>query len=87
MIGKLGQRLYLRIWLAVVVAVMVFSLAVGWLWRQALDRDREERDDRAAREIVLRNSAGVVVGQAPAEAVRLPGQGLEFQVVMKKLKS
>lgn len=83
MIGKLGQRLYLRIWLAVVVAVMVFSLVVGWLWRQALDRDREERDDRAAREIVLRNSAGVVVGQAPAEAVRLPGQGLEFQVVMK----
>lgn len=83
MIGKLGQRLYLRIWLAVVVAVMVLSLMVGWLWRQALDRDREERDGRAAREIVLRNSAGEVVGQAPAEAVRVPGQGLEFQVVMK----
>lgn len=83
MIGRLGQRLYLRIWLAVVVAVMVLSLVVGWLWRQALDRDREERDGRVAREIVLRNSAGEVVGQAPAEAVRVPGQGLEFQVVMK----
>ena len=83
MIGKLGQRLYLRIWLAVVVAVMVLSLVVGWLWRTALDRDREERDGRVARAIVLRNSAGEVVGQAPAEAVRLPGQGLEFQVVMK----
>ena len=83
MIGRLGQRLYLRIWLAVVVAVMVLSLAVGWLWRQALDRDRAERDGRMAREIVLRNSAGDVVGQAPARAVRVPGQGLEFQVTMK----
>lgn len=83
MIGKLGQRLYLRIWLAVVAAVMVLSLVVGWLWRQALDSDREERDGRVAREIVLRNSVGEVVGQAPAEAVRVPGQGLEFQVVMK----
>ncbi|AOW11754.1 two-component sensor histidine kinase [Hydrogenophaga crassostreae] len=82
MIGRLGQRLYLRIWLAVVVAVMVLSVVVGWLWREALDRDREERDGRVAREIVLRNSVGQVVGQAPAEAVRLPGQGLEFQVVM-----
>lgn len=83
MIGRLGQRLYLRIWLAVVVAVMVLSLAVGWLWRQALDRDRAERDGRMAREIVLRNSAGEVIGQAPARAVRVPGQGLEFQVTMK----
>ena len=83
MIGRLGQRLYLRIWMAVVVAVMVLSLVVGWLWRQALDRDREERDGRVAREIVLRNSVGEIVGQAPAEAVRVPGQGLEFQVVMK----
>ena len=78
MIGRLGQRLYLRIWMAVVAAVMVLSLVVGWLWREALDRDREERDGRAAREIVVRNSVGEVVGQAPAEAVRLPGQGLEF---------
>ena len=83
MIGRLGQRLYLRIWLAVVVAVMVLSLMVGWLWRQALDRDREERDGRVAREIVLRDSVGEIVGQAPAEAVRVPGQGLEFQVLMK----
>lgn len=82
MIGRLGQRLYLRIWLAVVVAVMVLSLVVGWLWREALSRDREERDGRVAREIVLRNSVGDVVGQAPARAVRVPGQGLEFQVVM-----
>ena len=81
--GLLGQRLYLRIWLAVVVAVGVLALVGGWLWQIALDHDRQERDARVAREIVLRNSAGEVVGQAPARAVRVPGQGLEFQVLMK----
>jgi signal transduction histidine kinase len=49
----------------------------------ALDRDREERDARVAREIVLRNGAGEVIAEAPAQAVRVPGQGLEFQVQMK----
>jgi signal transduction histidine kinase len=79
----LGQRLYLRIWLAVVAAVAVLTLVVGWLWQMALDRDREERDARVAREIVLRNGAGEVIAEAPAQAVRVPGQGLEFQVQMK----
>lgn len=78
-----GQKLYLRIWLAIVVAVAVLTLVVGWLWQMALDRDREERDARIAREIVLRNGAGEVLGEAPAQAVRVPGQGLEFQVQMK----
>ena len=79
----LGQKLYLRIWLAIVAAVAVLTLVVGWLWQMALDRDREERDARIAREIVLRNGAGEVLGAAPAQAVRVPGQGLEFQVQMK----
>lgn len=83
MSSPLGQKLYLRIWLAVVAVVAVLALAVSWLWQQALERDREERDVRTAREIVLRNSVGEVVGQAPALAVRVPGQGYEFQVVMK----
>ncbi len=79
----LGQRLYLRIWLAVVAAVVVLTLAVGWLWQEALDHEREQNSNRAGREIVLRNSAGEVLGQAPARAVRVPGEGLEFQVTMK----
>jgi two-component system OmpR family sensor kinase len=79
----LGQKLYLRIWLAIVAAVAVLTLVVGWLWQMALDRDREERDARIAREIVLRNGAGEILGEAPAQAVRVPGQGLEFQVQMK----
>ncbi len=78
----LGQKLYLRIWLAIVAAVALLTLVVGWLWQMALDHDREERDARMARELVLRNAAGEVVGKSPARAVRVPGQGLEFQVTM-----
>ena len=80
--GLISQRLYLRIWLAIVVAVGMLALAVGWLWQMALDNQREQVLNRTAREIVLRNSAGDVVGQAPARAVRVPGEGLEFQVTM-----
>ena len=58
-------------------------MAVGWLWQVALDNQREQANNRVEREIVLRNSAGEVVGQAPARAVRVPGEGLEFQVTMK----
>jgi two-component system, OmpR family, sensor kinase len=79
----IGQKLYLRIWLAVVAAVAVLALVVGWLWQVALDQEREQNASRAGREIVLRNSAGDIVGQAPARAVRVPGEGLEFQVTMK----
>ena len=80
--SRLGQKLYLRIWLAIVGAVAVLTLVVGWLWQMALDHDRQERDARMARELVVRNAAGEVVGKSPARAVRVPGQGLEFQVEM-----
>lgn len=83
MMGSLGQKLYLRIWLAVVAMVALLALVVGWLWQVALDHEREQNINRAGREIVLRNSAGEVVGQAPARAVRVPGEGLEFQVTMR----
>ncbi|MFM6985696.1 MAG: sensor histidine kinase [Hydrogenophaga sp.] len=78
----LGQKLYLRIWLAIVAAVAVLTLAAGWLWQSALDHDRAERDARMARELVLRNAAGEVLGRSPARAVRVPGQGLEFQITL-----
>lgn len=81
--GLLGQRLYLRIWLAVVAAVAVLTLVVGWLWQMALDYERAQNDSRTGRTIIIRNGGGDILAQAPAQAVRVPGAGLEFQVQMK----
>ncbi|MFP5467998.1 MAG: sensor histidine kinase [Gammaproteobacteria bacterium] len=79
----LGQRLYLRIWLAVVAAVAVLTLVVGWLWQVALDMEREQNATRTPRTLIIRDGNGDILGQAPAQAVRVPGAGLEFQVEMK----
>ena len=79
MIAPLGQRLYLRIWLAVVAALAVMALLVGWIWKEQVEHDRAQRPGR---DIIVRNSDGDVVGQAASRGVRVPGQGLEFQVPM-----
>jgi signal transduction histidine kinase len=76
----LFQRLYLRIWLAVVGAVLLMMLLVGWLWRVEAER---ERAMRPGREIILRDSAGNIVAQAPARPVRTPGQAPEFLVTTR----
>lgn len=74
------QRLYLRIWLAVVGTVVVLAVLAGWMWRMESER---ERALRPGREIVLRDEAGTVIGQAPARPIRVPGQAPEFQVAMR----
>ncbi len=58
------NRLYLRIWLAVVLAVAVLTLLVGWAWRMA--------SDPPLREVVARNQAGEVIGQGRAHMGRSP---------------
>jgi len=73
----LTQRLYLRIWLAVVVTVTVLTLLFSWFWRMEAER---ERSQRPGREIVLRSASGEIIGQAVARPVRVPGQGVEFEV-------
>ncbi len=77
MIAPLGQRLYLRIWLAVVAALAVMALLVGWIWQEQVEHDRSQRPGR---EIIVRNADGDVIGQAAGRGVRVPGQALEFQV-------
>lgn len=67
--------LYLRIWLAVVVAVALLTLVFGWLWSI-------NADPPAVRQVVIRDQAGQVVGQANAPPLRIPGRGIEFQVAM-----
>jgi two-component system OmpR family sensor kinase len=68
--------LYFRIWLAVVLAVAVLTLAFGWLWRLSSEQVPE-------REVIIRNMAGDVLGQDKTRAVRDPIRGLEFEVEMK----
>ena len=67
--------LYLRIWLAVVVAVAVLTVAFGWLWRLNSEQPPE-------REVIIRNEGGDVLGQVRTRPIREPGQGTEYQVAM-----
>ena len=56
------NRLYIRIWLAVVLAVAVLTFLVGWAWRMA--------SDAPLREVVARNQAGDVIGHGRARMGR-----------------
>jgi two-component system, OmpR family, sensor kinase len=75
------NRLYVRMWLAVVLTVLLLTLAFAWLWRSQAERIRSERmAELPAREMVVRDASGQVIGQASAR--RVPGQGLEFELNM-----
>ena len=56
------KKLYVRIWLAVVLAVAVLTLLVGWAWRLAAEPP--------LREVVLRNQAGDIIGQGRPRMMR-----------------
>ena len=78
------NRLYVRIWLAVVIAVAVLTLLVGWAWRQSAERQMAETNALpVVREVVVKNAAGEMIGTATA-APRVPGMGLEFSVQLKQ---
>ncbi len=49
------NKLYIRIWLAVVMAVAVLTLLVGWIWRLAAEPP--------ARDLVVSNEAGQIIGR------------------------
>lgn len=67
--------LYLRLWFAVVLAVIALSVVFAWMWRVNVE-------PATIRQVVVRNEAGQVIGQASAPPVRIPGQGVEFQLTM-----
>ena len=78
------NRLYVRIWLAVVMAVALLTLLVGWAWRQSAERQMAETNAMpVVREVVVKNAAGETIGTATA-APRVPGMGLEFSVQLKR---
>ncbi len=54
------NKLYVRIWLAVVLAVAVLILLVGWVWRLAAEPP--------LRDVVVRNEAGQIIGRGHPRA-------------------
>jgi signal transduction histidine kinase len=58
------QKLYVRIWLAVVLAVAVLTLLVGWAWRMTAEPP--------LRDVVVRNAAGEIIGNGKARLGRGP---------------
>ncbi len=76
------NRLYVRIWLAVVLAVAVLIFLVGWAWRESAERKLADYSaSPVVREVVVRNAAGEVIGTATA-APRVPGMGAEFSLTL-----
>ena len=72
----LPSKLYVRIWLAVVAAVVVLAVLVGAAWRLT-----REAPLLPIREIQIKNQAGNVIATAQTKPNRKPGDGLEFDVV------
>lgn len=72
MFNAFSQRLYLRIWLAVVGGVAVLTLVVGWAWREA--EQHNERTNASptsmARAMTITDAEGNVLVQGPFERIR-----------------
>ena len=77
LIHLFSRRLYLRIWLAVVVGVAVLTLLVGWAWRVAAEQNAAPQVP-PAREVVMRSDSGQVLGRGTTQ--RLPGEAPAFRL-------
>jgi two-component system, OmpR family, sensor kinase len=75
-----SRRLYLRIWLAVVLGVAVLTTVVGWAWRVAAEQNAPQPSQR---EVYVRNAQGELIGTAQTAPGRLQGQPIEFSVTLK----
>ena len=62
--GLFFQKLYVRIWLAVVLAVAVLTMLVGWAWRMTAEAP--------LREVVVRNATGEIIGNGQVRLGRGP---------------
>ena len=58
------KKLYVRIWLAVVLAVAVLTLLVGWAWRLTAEPP--------LRDVVIRNEAGQIIGSGRSRPMHAP---------------
>ena len=84
MFKAFSQRLYLRIWLAVVLGVAILTLLVGWAWKEAAEQNARNQTqvNQIAREIVLTDPDGQVIAQGSATRAPTPPQeGVLFDIV------
>lgn len=72
MFNAISQRLYLRIWLAVVGGVAVLTLVVGWAWKVAQEHNASTNTSPTAmaREMTITDANGQVLVQGPFERIR-----------------
>ena len=82
MFKAFSQRLYLRIWLAVVLGVAILTLLVGWAWKVAAEQNAQNQATPMTREMVLTDSNGNVIARGSATRAPTPPQdGLLFDVL------
>ncbi|MCT8177199.1 ATP-binding protein [Variovorax sp. Varisp41] len=84
MINLYSRHLYVRIWLAVVGGVVILTLMANWIVRVAAEAERE-RLAPVPREVVVLDAQDKQIGAG--KALRVPGQGLEFDVTLSDGKA
>ncbi|RYX96566.1 MAG: HAMP domain-containing histidine kinase [Comamonadaceae bacterium] len=72
---RFASHLYVRIWLAVVVTVLILTFLVGAAWQLSADPPQ-----LPIREVQVMNARGEVIGTAQTRPDRRPGEDLEFQI-------
>ena len=76
-----SQRLYLRIWLAVVVGVAALTLCVAWAWKIAEEQRAQNSTTPPSREMVLRGPDGNVLAEGRGTRIQgAPGEGVRFEI-------
>jgi len=79
-----SRHLYVRIWLAVVGGVVILTLMANWVVREAAEAERE-RLAPVPRNVVVLDAQDRTIGTG--KALRVPGQGLEFDVTLSDGKA
>jgi signal transduction histidine kinase len=74
-----SRHLYVRIWMAVVAGVVILTLMANWVVREAAQAERE-RLAPVPRNVVVLDENDTPIGTG--QALRVPGQGLEFDVTL-----
>lgn len=74
--SRFTSHLYVRIWLAVVAAVVVLTFLVAAAWHWSADPP-----PLPIREVLVKNAAGELIGRAQTRPDRQRGEDLEFDLV------